>query len=353
MRGCVTAAGREALAAVRCPPLVTPDGDPEAGALLAGIGSRNRSAKKRRVGERWGRRGRPRGHGVRQGSGRGRGRGRGERSARAGAGWTRPALSLVTRRTACATLQPHVRGPCNSSAPLLHALLSIAALQTSPLCKHHLSAQHRLSATPPLFKTPIHRGRQVRAGAAPWLGAGAAALDDALPDSWDEGRCFLEDLPSGSMCGRGVQVEAMEVRGGARNTRCEGAWAKTRQRFDQSRRQRGVSRHSWVKSKSGAPTSLSSQLANRVPVLQAPSLEDFWTGCMARLGDARPAVIRGAMAHWPALERWRSPRYVVGVAGFRTVPVELGSTYLAEEVRPCDPMSDPFTNTLGTQLGSH
>ena len=36
------------------------------------------------------------------------------------------------------------------------------------------------------------------------------------------------------------------------------------------------------------------------------------------------------MTHWPALERWQHPGYLLAVAGRRTVPVELGKHYLAE-----------------------
>ncbi len=36
------------------------------------------------------------------------------------------------------------------------------------------------------------------------------------------------------------------------------------------------------------------------------------------------------MTHWPALERWQHPEYLLAVAGQRTVPIELGKHYLAE-----------------------
>jgi lysine-specific demethylase 8 len=36
------------------------------------------------------------------------------------------------------------------------------------------------------------------------------------------------------------------------------------------------------------------------------------------------------MEHWPALSRWQRPGYLLGVAGQRTVPVEVGSHYLEE-----------------------
>ena len=36
------------------------------------------------------------------------------------------------------------------------------------------------------------------------------------------------------------------------------------------------------------------------------------------------------MSHWPALDRWQHPEYLLAVAGQRTVPVELGRHYLAD-----------------------
>ena len=38
----------------------------------------------------------------------------------------------------------------------------------------------------------------------------------------------------------------------------------------------------------------------------------------------------GCMTHWPALERWQHPEYLLAVAGQRTVPIELGKHYLEE-----------------------
>lgn len=36
------------------------------------------------------------------------------------------------------------------------------------------------------------------------------------------------------------------------------------------------------------------------------------------------------MSHWPALDRWQRPEYLLAVAGQRTVPIELGKHYLEE-----------------------
>ena len=36
------------------------------------------------------------------------------------------------------------------------------------------------------------------------------------------------------------------------------------------------------------------------------------------------------MDGWPASIRWQSPNYLAGLAGLRTIPVELGRHYLAD-----------------------
>ncbi|EPS72890.1 hypothetical protein M569_01866, partial [Genlisea aurea] len=44
-----------------------------------------------------------------------------------------------------------------------------------------------------------------------------------------------------------------------------------------------------------------------------------------------PVVICDSLEHWPAKERWRDMNYLKRVAGFRTVPVEVGKNYLSPE----------------------
>lgn len=44
-----------------------------------------------------------------------------------------------------------------------------------------------------------------------------------------------------------------------------------------------------------------------------------------------PVVIRGSMDHWPAKSKWNDMNYLRRVAGFRTVPVEVGKNYLCPE----------------------
>ncbi|KAK9830459.1 hypothetical protein WJX72_011885 [[Myrmecia] bisecta] len=70
--------------------------------------------------------------------------------------------------------------------------------------------------------------------------------------------------------------------------------------------------------------------SRRPAIEHLPSLERFLSGYMAPAGrTAMPVVITGAMADWPALQRWADLDYLVAVAGSRTVPVELGAHYLA------------------------
>ncbi len=40
--------------------------------------------------------------------------------------------------------------------------------------------------------------------------------------------------------------------------------------------------------------------------------------------------IAGAMEGWPAMTKWQAPQYLLDLAGFRTIPVELGRHYLAD-----------------------
>ena len=64
----------------------------------------------------------------------------------------------------------------------------------------------------------------------------------------------------------------------------------------------------------------------RVP---SPALLDFQNIYMK---DAKPIIITGDMNHWPAMKnrRW-SLEYLKAVAGYRTVPVEIGERYTSED----------------------
>lgn len=63
-----------------------------------------------------------------------------------------------------------------------------------------------------------------------------------------------------------------------------------------------------------------------VPEENLPSLDTF----AAEYLGTSPVVISGAMAGWPALQRWRQASYLLNVAGHRTVPVEVGRSYMDE-----------------------
>ena len=68
------------------------------------------------------------------------------------------------------------------------------------------------------------------------------------------------------------------------------------------------------------------------PVSRAhlPSLEAFLASMKP---PGTPLLVTGMLESWPAVERWGDARYLLELAGERTVPVELGDTYLSEEYR--------------------
>ncbi|POM63749.1 Hypothetical protein PHPALM_20811, partial [Phytophthora palmivora] len=73
----------------------------------------------------------------------------------------------------------------------------------------------------------------------------------------------------------------------------------------------------------------------RVRRLEAPTLEEFHRDVMMQ---NEPVIITGAMEFWPALGRaagperaWKDVQYLRRVAGLRTVPVEVGSSYLGDD----------------------
>uniref|UniRef100_A0A182M3J5 JmjC domain-containing protein n=1 Tax=Anopheles culicifacies TaxID=139723 RepID=A0A182M3J5_9DIPT len=63
---------------------------------------------------------------------------------------------------------------------------------------------------------------------------------------------------------------------------------------------------------------------SNIPVLQCPSVDYFGQHCYEL---KQPAVIKGIIDCWPAMERWHDPNYLLNVAGERTVPIEIGSQY--------------------------
>ncbi|CAK9820561.1 Bifunctional peptidase and arginyl-hydroxylase JMJD5 [Anthophora plagiata] len=44
-----------------------------------------------------------------------------------------------------------------------------------------------------------------------------------------------------------------------------------------------------------------------------------------------PAILKGCIGHWKALNHWKNLNYLIKVAGNRTVPIEIGSRYTDED----------------------
>ncbi|XP_046749584.1 lysine-specific demethylase 8 isoform X2 [Diprion similis] len=77
-----------------------------------------------------------------------------------------------------------------------------------------------------------------------------------------------------------------------------------------------------------------SELPGLAPVVHyhQPSMEAFYRDIFQ---PKIPAVLEGCMEHWKAMELWRDPKYLLKVAGVRTVPIEIGSHYTAEDWTQC------------------
>ncbi|XP_019155364.1 PREDICTED: lysine-specific demethylase JMJ30-like [Ipomoea nil] len=71
--------------------------------------------------------------------------------------------------------------------------------------------------------------------------------------------------------------------------------------------------------------SLSSKIVGKKSAL---SFENF---LQDHLLSGSPVVIRDSMDHWPAKSKWNDLNYLRSIAGFRTVPVEVGKNYLCSE----------------------
>lgn len=131
------------------------------------------------------------------------------------------------------------------------------------------------------FRAPAHAAAAALSAAARL--SPAASLPPPLPEAWPPPATPVE-LPPGSLGGSelGRGVEALLPRGGG------GGGA-------------------------GAP----------------PSLEDF-VSAVRPSAPPRPLLLPRVSSSWPAFDRWTSPRYWDRVAGARTVPVEVGGSYLEE-----------------------
>ncbi|KAF7994376.1 hypothetical protein HCN44_003848 [Aphidius gifuensis] len=65
---------------------------------------------------------------------------------------------------------------------------------------------------------------------------------------------------------------------------------------------------------------------------KCPSMETFYRDIFVK---KVPAVLEDCMKHWKALELWKDPKYLINIAGIRTVPIEVGSRYTDEDWSQC------------------
>ncbi|KAL6564652.1 Lysine-specific demethylase jmj30 [Orobanche minor] len=65
-----------------------------------------------------------------------------------------------------------------------------------------------------------------------------------------------------------------------------------------------------------------------VPKKCGLSLEGF---LQEHFVSGSPVIISDSMHHWPAKSRWSDMNYLKKIAGFRTVPVEVGKDYLSQD----------------------
>ena len=68
--------------------------------------------------------------------------------------------------------------------------------------------------------------------------------------------------------------------------------------------------------------------------VREPSLQEF----QQYMGGRQPVIVEGAMTYWPAMgnaengsRSWANLEYLKKVAGLRTVPIELGASYMSED----------------------
>lgn len=63
---------------------------------------------------------------------------------------------------------------------------------------------------------------------------------------------------------------------------------------------------------------------SEIDVVTQPSVEQFLT---KHFNFHQPAKILNCMSHWPAITKWKDLNYFMKLAGYRTVPIELGKKY--------------------------
>lgn len=85
----------------------------------------------------------------------------------------------------------------------------------------------------------------------------------------------------------------------------------------------------WSESQVKLPPGSCTNVDRQIRHDHIPPLERYLADYMTSCPEGCPVVLTGCMADWPALDRWQDMGYLKAVAGSRTVPVEVGSHYLA------------------------
>lgn len=65
-----------------------------------------------------------------------------------------------------------------------------------------------------------------------------------------------------------------------------------------------------------------------IPIYDQPSIEFFSENCFKL---CKPALLQNTINHWPALTKWRNLNYILRIAGYRTVPIEIGYNYTTDD----------------------
>lgn len=65
-------------------------------------------------------------------------------------------------------------------------------------------------------------------------------------------------------------------------------------------------------------------IAHDIPRYKSPTMQQF----KQIMAQHVPCIITQAIEHWPARAKWQDLNYLLSVAAYRTVPIELGHTYV-------------------------
>lgn len=64
-----------------------------------------------------------------------------------------------------------------------------------------------------------------------------------------------------------------------------------------------------------------------IDCLDCPTIEAFNADYFK---PKKPVLLKNTIKHWPAMQKWRDPNYLLKAAGNRFVPIEIGSNYTTD-----------------------